>query len=69
MNEVKTAKEAIKVAKDFLDEILPIYLITKIISQNGLWYIEINAAGIKFSVEIDKNTGEVLEYSQLSKKE
>jgi len=69
MNEVKTIKEAVKVAKDFLDEVLPIYLITKIIPQNGLWYVEINAAGITFSMKIDKNTGEVLEYSQFSEKE
>jgi len=69
MNEVKTVKEAVKVAKDFLDEVLPIYLITKIIPQNGLWYVEINAAGITFSMKIDKNTGEVLEYSQFSEKE
>ena len=66
MNEVKTVKEAVKVAKDFLDEVLPIYLITKIITQNGLWYVEINAVGITFFVKIDKNTGEVLEYSQFS---
>lgn len=66
MIKTNSAKQAVEIAKDFLElSGIPFSVITKSMSQDGKWIVEANTLGAKYRLEIDKESGEVIEYNQI----
>ncbi|MFH1898081.1 MAG: hypothetical protein ABH886_07565 [Candidatus Desantisbacteria bacterium] len=63
-SNIDSAKQAVEIAKAFLEEAkLTFYSITKTILQEDKWIVGGRAFGLHFVVKVDKNTGEVSEYT------
>ena len=64
MSKVDSAKQAVEIANEFLKSTgVPVHLITKTEPKGDKWIVEARSIGIKFTLKIDKNTGEVTDYT------
>lgn len=64
MPTIDSAKQAVEIAKAFLEEAkLTFYSITKTILQEDKWIVGGRTFGLQFIITVDKNTGEVTEYT------
>ena len=64
MIEAETAKQAVEIAREFLETSgVSFHVVTKTISEGDKWIVEATTFGAKFILKIDKNTGKVIEYT------
>lgn len=64
MTKVETAKQALEIANEFLKAAgITFHSITKVIPQGDMWIVEARAFGGNFMLKIDKESGEVIEYT------
>ncbi|OIP38367.1 hypothetical protein AUJ95_06875 [Candidatus Desantisbacteria bacterium CG2_30_40_21] len=64
MPTIDSAKQAVEIAKAFLEEAkLTFYIITKTVLQEDKWIVGGRAFGPQFVITVDRNTGEVIEYT------
>ena len=67
MAKVESARQAVEIAREFLNASgMTFHLITKAMSQKDTWVIEAITFMGKFMLKIDKSSGEVIEYTQIS---
>ncbi len=68
MPKVENANEAVKIAREFLENAgITLNIIVGVTSIDDIWMVKAQTFGArKLVIKIDKNTGEVIEYGEES---
>ena len=63
MSQVTSAQQAIEIANEFLESAkIALYIVTKTISRDKDWLVEVFSFGATYGLVIDKDTGKITEY-------